>query len=111
MPCVSALITLTIIIELSRRRHLHEKYAIMWLVVAVVIAFFAIFPGLFNSLAHWFGVKNPPDLFTVTAALFLFDRVRAPQLGGGSSRGPLAGPGRRGGPAPQGPRRRTLEST
>lgn len=68
---VSALITLTIIIELSRRRHLHEKYAIIWLAVAVVIAFFAIFPGLFNSLAHAFGVKNPPDLLTVTAALFL----------------------------------------
>jgi hypothetical protein len=68
---VSALVTLTVIIELSRRRHLHEKYAIMWLAVAVGIAVFAIFPGLFNSLAHTFGVKNPPDLLTVLAALFL----------------------------------------
>ena len=68
---VSALVTLTVIIELSRRRHLHEKYAIMWLAVAVVIAVFAVFPGLFNSLAHSFGVKNPPDLLTVMAALFL----------------------------------------
>jgi hypothetical protein len=68
---VSALVTLTVIIELSRRRHLHEKYAIVWLVVAVAIAVFAVFPGLFNSLAHSFGVKNPPDLLTVLAALFL----------------------------------------
>ena len=43
----------------------HEKYAIVWLVVALVIAVFAVFPGLFNSLAHSFGVKNPPDLLTV----------------------------------------------
>jgi hypothetical protein len=67
----SALITLTVIVELSRRRHLHEKYAVMWLAVAVVIAVFAIFPGLFNSIAHGVGVKNPPDLLAVLAELFL----------------------------------------
>ena len=43
----------------------------MWLAVAVVIAVFAIFPGLFNSLAHRVGVKNPPDLLAVMADLFL----------------------------------------
>jgi hypothetical protein len=68
---ISALITLSLIVELSRRRHLHEKYAVMWLAVAVVIAVFAIFPGLFNSLAHAVGVKSPPNLLTVMADLFL----------------------------------------
>lgn len=68
---VCAFITLTVILELSRRRHLHEKYAIIWLSLAVVILFFAIFPGLFNSLAHAMGVKNPPDLLAVVASLFL----------------------------------------
>jgi hypothetical protein len=67
----SAFITLTVIVELSRRRHLHEKYAVMWLAVAVVIAVFAVFPGLFNSIAHGVGVKNPPDLLAVIAELFL----------------------------------------
>ncbi len=67
----SALITLTVIIELSRRRHLHEKYAVTWLAVAVVIAVFAVFPGLFNSAAHRVGVKSPPDLLAVIAVLFL----------------------------------------
>jgi len=56
---ISALVTLSVIVELSRRRHLHEKYVVMWLSVAVVIAVFAIFPGLFNSIAHGVGVKNP----------------------------------------------------
>ncbi|MGP0029928.1 MAG: DUF2304 family protein [Acidimicrobiales bacterium] len=68
---VSALITLTVIIRLSRHRQLPEKYAIVWLGVAVVIAFFAIFPGLFNSLAHGLGVKDPPDLLSVLGVLFL----------------------------------------
>jgi hypothetical protein len=68
---VSALLTLTVIIRLSRRRQLPEKYAIIWLGVAVVIAFFAIFPGLFNALAHDLGVKDPPDLLSILAVLFL----------------------------------------
>ncbi len=68
---VSALITLSVIVELSRRRHLHEKYAVVWLAVAAFIVFFAIFPGLFNSLAHSVGVKNPPDLLSILADLFL----------------------------------------
>jgi len=67
----SALITLSLIIELSRRRHLSEKYAVTWLGVAVAIAVFAVFPGLFNSLAHGVGVKSPPDLLAVIAVLFL----------------------------------------
>jgi hypothetical protein len=67
----SALVTLSVIVELSRRRHLHEKYAVIWLAVAVVIAVFAIFPGLFNSIAHALGVKSPPDLLSIMAELFL----------------------------------------
>ena len=45
---VSASVTLSVIVELSRRRHLHEKYAVLWLSVGVVIAVFADCPGLFN---------------------------------------------------------------
>jgi hypothetical protein len=68
---ISALTTLTVIVELSRRRQLREKYALLWLGVGVVVAVFAISPGLFNSLAHAMGVINPPDLLAVLAALFL----------------------------------------
>jgi hypothetical protein len=68
---VSALATLTVIIELSRRRHLHPKYAVLWLSVGLVMAVFAISPGLFNRAAHALGVISPPALLTVLAALFL----------------------------------------
>jgi hypothetical protein len=68
---VGAVMTVTVIIELSRRRQLREKYALVWLGVGVVVAGIAIAPGLFNRLAHAIGVINPPDLLTVMAALFL----------------------------------------
>lgn len=68
---VAALATITVLIELSRRRQLREKYALVWMGVGVVMAVFAISPGLFNRLAHSMGVKNPPDLLTVVASLFL----------------------------------------
>ena len=68
---VSAVVTLDVIIELSRRRHLHPQYAARWLTVCVVLAVFAISPGLFNRMAHGLGVISPPALLTVLASLFL----------------------------------------
>jgi hypothetical protein len=64
-------VTITVIIDLSRRRQLREKYALVWLLVAVAVAVIAITPGLFNRVAHNLGVINPPDLLLVGAALFL----------------------------------------
>jgi len=49
---VSAVTTLSVIVELSRRRQLREKYAFLWLSVSVFVAVVAIAPGLFNRLAH-----------------------------------------------------------
>jgi hypothetical protein len=66
-----ALVTLTVIVELSRRRQLHTKYMVVWLLVGILIAVFAIAPQLFNRIAHGVGVKNPPDLLVVVASLFL----------------------------------------
>jgi hypothetical protein len=68
---VAALVTLTVIFELSRRRQLHVKYIVIWLLVAIIVAVFAITPGLFNEIAHKLGVKSPPDLLLVLASLFL----------------------------------------
>ena len=68
---ISALITITIIIELVRRRYIHERFAIIWLLVTIPIAFFGIFPNAFNRLAHAMGVKDPPSLLSVLGVLFL----------------------------------------
>jgi hypothetical protein len=68
---VAAVVTLTVIIELSRRSQLRNKYTVVWLLVGLVIAVFAIAPGMFNYIAHGLGVKSPPNLLVVVAALFL----------------------------------------
>jgi hypothetical protein len=68
---VAAVVTLSVIIELSRRSQLRTKYTVVWLLVGLVIVVFAIAPGLFNSIAHGVGVKSPPNLLVVVAALFL----------------------------------------
>lgn len=68
---ISALLTLSVIVELTRRRQLREKYALVWLSVGVVVAVIAIAPGVFNRFAHDMGVISPPALLTVVAALFL----------------------------------------
>jgi hypothetical protein len=63
--------TLLAVVELLRRRHIREKYAVVWLAVSLPMVVFAIDPGLFNRLARAIGVINPPDLLTVLACLFL----------------------------------------
>jgi hypothetical protein len=68
---VSAVLTVSVILEMCRRRQLREKYALVWLSIGVVVVVIAIAPGLFNRMAHDMGVINPPDLLTVLAALFL----------------------------------------
>ena len=68
---ISALITITVIVELVRRRYIHERFAVIWLLITLPIAFFAIFPDAFNRLAHAMGVKDPPSLLSVLGVLFL----------------------------------------
>ena len=68
---LSTAATLGAVIELLRRRHIREKYAVVWMAVSLPMIVFAISPNLFNRLAHSVGVVNPPDLLTVLACLFL----------------------------------------
>jgi hypothetical protein len=68
---VAAIVTIVIIIELVRRRYIHERFAVIWLFITLPIAFFGIFPNLFNHLAHAMGVKEPPALLSVLGVLFL----------------------------------------
>jgi hypothetical protein len=68
---LSGLATLVVIVELTRRRQLREKYALVWLGVGFLIAVFAVTPSLFDQLAHSLGVASPPALLTVLASLFL----------------------------------------
>lgn len=68
---ISALVTIAALVEMLRRRQIRQRYALLWVVVGVLVAVVAISPSLFNAAAHGLGVKNPPDLLAVLAALFL----------------------------------------
>jgi len=68
---VGGLAILTTMFELLRRGQLREKYAVVWLIEGIVVAVFAIFPGLINDLAAPLHVADPPNLLLFAANLVL----------------------------------------
>ena len=65
-----AIVVSVLIFELVRRRHLMERYAILWLVAGLTVLVLALWKGLLSTLAHAVGIYYTPSaLFAVT---FLF---------------------------------------
>jgi hypothetical protein len=60
------------ILELVRRRRLLERYAILWLLSAVVLLCLAVWRGLLEEIASAIGVAYPPNaLFFIAFAFVL----------------------------------------
>lgn len=57
-----AIVVLIGVIELLRRRALREKYAALWLVVALAVVVFAAVPGWFASLSRLLGFGLPVNM-------------------------------------------------
>jgi hypothetical protein len=51
-----------IVLLLLRFYVLPEKYAIIWMVAAVVSVVLSIFPGILNAIASFFGIAQPINL-------------------------------------------------
>jgi hypothetical protein len=68
---VGSLGTLLFLFEMLRRRHLREKYAVLWGSVAIVALLVAIFPGLLVGLSRIVGVNVPSNLLLFLASLLL----------------------------------------
>jgi hypothetical protein len=63
---------LLFVFELVRRKHLSERYAILWLLAAVTLFALAAWKGLLTSLSHDVGIDYPPSaLFAVAIALIV----------------------------------------
>jgi len=63
---------LGIIFELIRRKHLRERYALIWLLAGVVLLTLAIWREGLNTLAGWAGVKTyPPSVFFAAILFFV----------------------------------------
>ena len=60
-----------LIIELVRRKHLMERYAILWLLAGVVLLLLAFWQGLLTTLAHAAGIYYPPAALFAVAFLFV----------------------------------------
>lgn len=65
------ILTSALIFLLLRSRHLREKYAAVWVVVAVLVLVAAVFPDLLAGLAHAFGIRTPVNLVFFVGALVI----------------------------------------
>jgi hypothetical protein len=71
MTGLTALAVLGFVLELLRRRKLQEKYAVLWLVVAIVMVPLAFFPRLLDTVATGLGIQSGVSLVLFLAIIFL----------------------------------------
>jgi hypothetical protein len=71
VPVLGATAILLLTLELLRRRHLREKYALLWLLVSVGSLLLALFPELLDWLARVSGFGLPVNLLFFGSFLVL----------------------------------------
>ena len=69
---VAALAALLLVFELLRRRKLREKYAAIWVVIAIGTVVVAAFPQLLRGLADLLGIQTPSNLLFFGSLIVLF---------------------------------------
>jgi hypothetical protein len=63
---------LLFVFELVRRKHLSERYAILWLLAATTLFVLAAWKGLLTTLSNDVGISYPPSaLFAVAIGLIV----------------------------------------
>lgn len=69
---VVALAALVVVVELLRRRRLREKYAVIWVVIAVGTVVVAVFPQLLVWFTGLIGIQTPSNLLFFASVITLF---------------------------------------
>ena len=69
---VVALAALVLVFELLRRRRLREKYAAIWVIIAVGTVVVAVFPQILRWVADLVGIQTPSNLLFFGSVLVLF---------------------------------------
>ncbi len=72
---IIGIITALTIMVLIRRDHLHVRYGLWWLGVAVGFSLLGLFPGFFDRFAHYLGVAYPPVLALTIAVVVLVIKI------------------------------------
>jgi hypothetical protein len=68
---IGALCLLFVVLEMVRRRRLLERYALLWLLSAVVILALAVWRGALEQLAKAVGIYSPPNALFFIALGFV----------------------------------------
>jgi hypothetical protein len=69
---IGAAVLLLTVLELVRRRRLTERYALLWLLSAVVLLALALWSGALAQISHAIGVIYPPNaLFFIAIGCIL----------------------------------------
>ena len=71
LGAAGSLVTLTVLFEMLRRRRLREKYAVLWVVVALATMAVALFPTILVQMADLVGVEVPANLLFFGASMLL----------------------------------------
>jgi len=71
LGAIGSIVTLTLLFELLRRKHLREKYAVFWVAVALATLFIALVPQALFWLADLVGVAVPANLLFFVASMVL----------------------------------------
>lgn len=72
LAIVMAVILLIAVLLLLRSYVLPEKYAVLWLVAAVVAIVLSAWPGLLQAVSNFFGIAQPINLLFVGAFFVMF---------------------------------------
>ena len=67
-----AIVLLIAVILLLRSYVLPEKYAVVWLVAAIVAIVLSAWPGLLDAVSAFFGIEQPLNLLFVGAFFVVF---------------------------------------
>src|ERR1700691_4336961 len=68
---VGAAVLLLTVLELVRRRRLMERYALLWLLSAVVLLALAVWSSALATISHAIGVIYPPNALFFVAIGFI----------------------------------------
>lgn len=68
---ILAVVVCGLIFELVRRKHLMERYAILWLLAGVTVLVLGLWKGLLTSISHAVGIAYPPSALFAIAFVFV----------------------------------------
>ena len=71
LASAASIILLLAVLELVRRRRLREKYALLWILTAIVLLVLSLWRGLVDSIAIALGISYGPLITIGVGALFV----------------------------------------